>query len=154
MGGETLRQKRRRVLVVDDDPEVIQILEVNLAHANFEVISAQTGAEALGKAFRERPDLMLLDVILPDLDGLDVCRRLKESQQMSRIPVIIISARVESEDRIAGIAAGAEHYVTKPFAPAEVVALVEDCLKRIEQAGKVDPLAGLAKGGVTRTRKL
>ncbi|MFC1893741.1 response regulator transcription factor [Chloroflexota bacterium] len=154
MGSETARPKRRRVLVVDDDPGVLQILEVNLVHANFEVLLARTGTEALGKAASEKPDLILLDVMLPDLDGFNVCRRLKQSQQMSHIPVIIISARVESKDRMAGLAAGAEHYVTKPFAPTEVVALVKACFQRLEQAGEVHPLKGLARGGVSRTLKL
>lgn len=143
MGIQTSRQRGRRVLVVDDDPEVIQILSVNLAHANFDVISAQNGVEALAKASEERPDLILLDIILPDLNGLSVCRQLKESPQTSHIPVIAISARVESEDRIAGIAAGVDYYVNKPFTPAEVVALVEACFKRIEQDENADPLTGL-----------
>ncbi len=137
------RQRGRKVLVVDDDPEVIQILKVNLAHANFDTISAQNGTEALTKAYEERPDLILLDVLLPDLDGLDVCRQLNESPQASHIPVIIISAKVDSEDRIAAIAAGAEGYITKPFAPAEVVALVDACFKRMEEDKNVNPLTRL-----------
>ena len=141
MGDHTSRQSR--ILLVDDDPEVIQILEANLAHANFEVISARNGAQALAKASRERPDLILLDVILPDLDGLDVCRRLKERRQTSHIPVIIISARVGSDDRIAGIAAGAEDYLTKPFDIGEVVSTVKASFKRIEQGNDVNPLTGL-----------
>lgn len=143
MESQTSRQGGRRVLMVDDDPEVIEILETNLKHANFEVISARKGVQALIKASRERPDLILLDVMLPDLDGLDVCRRLKERQQTSHIPVIIISAKVENEDRIASIAAGAEDYITKPFDPSEIVTLVEASLKRVEQHKYVNRLTGL-----------
>lgn len=136
MGSGALSQATRTILVVDDDPGVIQILEVNLRHSNFEVISAMNGAQALDKASREKPDLILLDVILPDLDGLDVCRYLKQSRQTSKIPVIMISAKVESQDIRAGIAAGAEEYITKPFAPSEVVALVQTHLRRVTAGGK------------------
>ena len=133
MGNGALSRTERTVLVVDDDPGVIQILEVNLRHANFAVITGVNGAQALAKASRERPDLILLDVILPDMDGLDICRRLKESRPTSQIPVILISAKVESKDIIAGMAAGAEDYIAKPFSPSEVVALVESSLRRVEQ---------------------
>ena len=124
------RYQGRKVLVVDDDPEIIQILEINLTHAKFEVVSASNGTEVLAKAFKERPDLIILDVVLPDLDGLDICRQLKESSQTSHIPVIIVSAKIDCNDKIAAIVAGAEGYITKPFAPAEVVALAEASLKR------------------------
>ncbi len=143
MGDQASSQIGKRVLVVDDDPEVIQILEVNLEHANFEVISARNGAQALAKAFKERPDLILLDIILPDLDGLEVCRQLKERLQTSHIPIIIISAKVENEDKIAGIIAGAEDYITKPFVPSEVVALVEARFKQQERSKNANPLTEL-----------
>jgi DNA-binding response OmpR family regulator len=128
MGTQTSRHRGRRILVVDDNPEIVQILEINLIHANFDVISARSGTEALAIAYKERPDLILLDITLPDLDGLDVCRKLKESPQTSHIPMIAISAMTESEDRIASIVAGVEHYITKPFAPADVVSLAQACL--------------------------
>ncbi len=143
MTGGAINRTGRTILVVDDDPGVIQILEANLRHANFEVLSAVNGIQALAKASSERPDLILLDVVLPDLDGLDVCWRLKQSRQTSQIPVIMISAKVESKDIIAGIAVGAEDYITKPFAPAEVVALVEAHLRRAEQEKNVNRLSGL-----------
>jgi response regulator RpfG family c-di-GMP phosphodiesterase len=152
MGTQASRQWGRRVLVVDDDPEVIQILGVNLAHANFDVISARNGAEALAMAAKERPDLILLDIVLPDLDGLDVCRQLKGSLQTRHIPVIAISAKTESEDRIASIAAGIEHYITKPFAPAEVVALVQASFKRLEQGENADPLTCLVNRAQINSR--
>jgi DNA-binding response OmpR family regulator len=117
-------QRRPRILVIDDDPGIIQILEANLNHANFQVISAANGTQALAKASEERPDLILLDVALPDVDGLEVCRRLKQSPETGHIPIIIVSAKVKSKDRIAGKAAGAEDYITKPFAPLDAVALV------------------------------
>jgi diguanylate cyclase (GGDEF)-like protein len=144
MGNQASRQRGRRVLVVDDDPEVIQILGVNLEHANFEVISARNGTEALAMATKERPDLILLDIVLPDMDGLNVCRQLKESPQTSQIPIIAISAKAGSEDRMAGMAAGVEQYIPKPFNPAEVVALVQACFKRMELDDSTNSLTGLA----------
>jgi diguanylate cyclase (GGDEF)-like protein len=142
IGSQASGQSGRTVLVVGD-PEITHILAVNLVHANFQTISAQNGAEALNKAAKERPHLILVDVVLPDLDGVEVCRQLKESPSTSQIPVVIISAKAESEDRIAGIAAGAEACVTKPFVPEQVVALVESCLRRLEGNWNSDPLTGL-----------
>ena len=142
MGNQASGRLGRKVLVVGD-PEITQILAVNLVHANFEVISAESGAETLNKATRERPELILLDVVLPDLEGLEVCRQLKESVSTKSIPVIIIGAKAESEDRIASIAAGAEACIAKPFVPAQVVALAEACLSRLEGNWNSDPLTGL-----------
>ena len=152
MGTQASRQWGRKVLVVDDDPEVIQILGVNLAHANFNVISARNGAEALAMAAGERPNLVLLDIVLPDMDGLEVCRQLKESLPTRHIPVIAISAKTESEDRLAAIAAGIEHYITKPFAPAEVVALVQASFKRLEQDDEAVPLTCLVNRAQIKSR--
>jgi diguanylate cyclase (GGDEF)-like protein len=152
MGTQASRQWGRKVLVVDDDPEVIQILGINLAHANFDVISARNGAEALAMAAKERPDLILLDIVLPDLDGLDVCRQLKETPPTRNIPIIAISAKTESEDRLAAIAAGIEHYITKPFAPAEVVALVQNSFKRLEQDDDADSLTCLVNRAQINSR--
>jgi DNA-binding response OmpR family regulator len=130
VGNDNSSQRRPRILVVDDDPGVIQILEANLNHANFQVISAANGTQALAKASEEGPDLILLDVMLPDVDGLEVCRRLKQSPGTGHIPIIIVSAKRKSKDRIAGKAAGAEGYITKPFVPLDAVALVEAHVRR------------------------
>jgi len=133
-------QRRKRIMVVDADPEIVQILEVNLTHANLEVISACNGTEALTKAAREQPDVIVLDAVLPDFDSIEICRRLKDLWQTAHIPVIVIGDDTESESHIVN---GAEYYITKPFVPSEVVSLVEACFKRMEQDRNTNPLTGL-----------
>jgi response regulator RpfG family c-di-GMP phosphodiesterase len=116
-------------------------LEVNLTHANLEVISTPNGAEALVKAYTERPDLILLDDELPDLEVAAVCRRLRDSPQTSRIPVIVIST-----DNVKGTYGAADkyiNYVVKPFDPKQVVSVVKTCLKQIERAENINPLTSL-----------
>jgi diguanylate cyclase (GGDEF)-like protein len=130
-------------MVVDNDPEVIQILEVNLTHANLEVISARNGTQVLKRASIDRPEIILLDSMLPDLESFEICRRLKESEQTSHIPIIVMGAEDNSEDRTASVINGAEHYIPKPFDPKEVVALVETYFKRIERDKNTNPLTGL-----------
>ncbi len=131
-----------KVLTINRDLEITRILEVNLAHANLEVISADSGADALRKAHTEKPDVILLDPALPDMDGLEVCRRLKESQHSNHIPVILICAKKGKYKNITGMD-GAVHYITKPFDPKEVVALVQSYLRRKERAENINPLSGL-----------
>ena len=137
------KQKRKKVMLVEHDPEIVQILEINLAHANLEVISARSGAQALTKAINENPDIILLDAVLPDNESLDVCRQLKESRQTGHIPVIIIGSDGEGDRDMASVTNGADQYITKPFDPNEVVALVETCFRQIERATNTSPLTEL-----------
>ena len=132
-----------KVLSVNSDPEVSRILEVNLTHANLDVISAQSGAEALSKINTEKPDIILLDPDLPDVDGIEICQQLKESPQTVHIPVILINAKTQRKARTVMAADSANHHIAKPFDPKEVVALVLACLKRKEQAENINPLTGL-----------
>jgi diguanylate cyclase (GGDEF)-like protein len=134
--------KAGKVLAVNCDPEIIRILEVNLTHANLEVISAENGAVALLKAYTEKPDIILLDPSLPDVDGMEFCQRLKKSQHSSHIPVIIIGAKNRNKYRTVTVD-GAIHDITKPFDPQEVVALVQAYLKRKERSENINPLTGL-----------
>ena len=136
--GEAPMLKRRTVLVADHDAEVLHILEVNLTHANLKVISTRDGAEALVKAYAERPDLILLDDELPDLEVAEVRRRLRDSPQTSRIPVIVVGT-----ESVEGISGAADSYVVKPFEPKQVVAVVKMCLKQIERAENINPLTSL-----------
>jgi diguanylate cyclase (GGDEF)-like protein len=134
--------RKRTALVIGHDREMLGILEVNLAHANLQVISAQSGLEALIKASAERPDIILLDNDVLDLEGTDVCRRLEESQQTSHIPLVVLGT--DSKRQTARGTSGHYGYVTKPFDPKEVVALVKTSLKQVERAENANPLTGVS----------
>ena len=129
--------------MVDHDLEIVQILEVNLAHADLDVISAQSGAQALTKATSENPDIILLDAVLPDNESLEICRQLKESQHTGHIPVIIIGSDGEGYEGATEIINGADQYISKPFDPNEVVALVKTYFRQIERATNTSPLTEL-----------
>ena len=113
-----------KVLVVDDEPEIVRVLRGYLEQSNYTVIAAYSGPEALRRARTESPDLILLDIMLPGMDGIDVCKALRQS---SNVPIIMLTARVEETDRVLGLELGADDYVTKPFSPREVVARYALC---------------------------
>jgi two-component system OmpR family response regulator len=119
---------KRRVLVVDDEPSIVDAVATSLRYEGFEVDEAVTGRAALAAAQEHAPDLIVLDVMLPDLDGLEVTRRLREDG--IRVPILFLTARDEVEDKVAGLTVGADDYVTKPFSLAEVVARVRAILRR------------------------
>jgi two-component system alkaline phosphatase synthesis response regulator PhoP len=119
----------RTVLVVDDEPEIVRILRDYLERAGFKVLTASDGEAAVAVARREKPDLVVLDLSLPSLDGLDVARALRRDGE---VPIIMLTARSEETDRVAGLELGADDYVAKPFSPREVVARVRAVLRRVE----------------------
>jgi DNA-binding response OmpR family regulator len=116
--------KPARVLVADDDPIILRLLQVNLRLEGFEVESASRGEDVLAKAREVRPDLILLDVMMPGVTGWDVAGRLREDQETAGIPVVFLSARTQEEDRKRGKELGVAAYVSKPFDPGELVALI------------------------------
>jgi DNA-binding response OmpR family regulator len=120
-----------RVLVVDDDPTITDVLARYLTRAGHEVLIASDGADALSLSHSAEPDLVILDVMLPMLDGLEVCRRLRAT---STVPVIMLTALGEETDRLAGLEIGADDYVTKPFSPREVVLRAQAVLRRSRSA--------------------
>jgi two-component system alkaline phosphatase synthesis response regulator PhoP len=119
------------VLVVDDEPKIAQLARDYLEHAGFRVATAADGRTALQTATRERPDLIVLDLRLPDIDGLDVTRALRKE---STVPIIMLTARGEEADKLIGLELGADDYMTKPFSPKELVARVRAVLRRWELA--------------------
>jgi two-component system KDP operon response regulator KdpE len=125
--------ERRRVLVLDDEPQILRALRVVLRDAGFEVDPASTAAEALDHAALRRPDAAIVDLVLPDGDGVEVCRSLREWSQM---PIIVLSAVGEESDKVRALEAGADDYVTKPFGPRELVARLEAVLRRAEPAAE------------------
>ncbi|RLC63228.1 MAG: hypothetical protein DRI01_05600 [Chloroflexi bacterium] len=141
--GRASTRPKKRVLAVDADPEVIQILEVNLTFSNLEVISAGNGAEALLKASAERPDIIILDAVLPDMDSAEICQQLKGSSQTSHIPLIIIGIESLSRETKAKVIDLADHCLKKPFDPKEAVSLVKAYLTKMERAENISKLTGL-----------
>jgi DNA-binding response OmpR family regulator len=115
---------------VDDEPEAVELLEFNLKKAGFEVIAAADGAQALKKARSSLPHLIVLDLMLPEIDGLEVCKMLRRDPATARIPIIMVTAKAAEVDRILGLELGADDYVTKPFSPRELVLRVNKVLRR------------------------
>jgi len=118
-----------RVLVVDDDPGIVKLVRTYLEQVGFEVAVAYDGKKAMQIARNDRPDLVILDLMLPEMDGWDVCRALRKE---SDVPIIMLTARVEESDKLIGLELGADDYVTKPFSPRELVARVRSVLRRVE----------------------
>ena len=119
-----------RILVVEDEPDVVELLEFNLRGAGFEVVSAGDGAEALKKAREHTPALVILDLMLPEVDGLEVCKILRRHPATAAVPIIMLTAKASEIDRVLGLELGADDYVTKPFSPRELVLRVKALLRR------------------------
>ena len=124
----------KKVLIVEDETDLVKLLKYNLEKEGFKVNYATDGTVALAEARRDPPDLVILDLMLPGLDGLEVCRQLRRNERFVRTPVLILSARSEEADRIVGLELGADDYVTKPFSTREVIARVRALLRRNEPA--------------------
>jgi DNA-binding response OmpR family regulator len=133
-----MSRPRKRVLVVDDEPNIVEVVSSYLRRAGFDPVAAATGTQALEAFEKTRPSLVILDLMLPDISGEDVCRRLRTR---SRVPIIMLTARVEDADAVKGLDLGADDYVTKPFSPRQLMARVEAVLRRA--AGESEPLAGV-----------
>lgn len=137
MPGEGSGQ-RGRVLVVDDEPTIGDVVSRYLERAGYHTALAVTGKDALSSVAAERPDVVVLDLMLPDLDGLEVMRRLRNKER-ERTAIILLTARGEESDRVTGLRLGADDYVVKPFSPAELVARVDAVLRRLEPRGESLP---------------
>lgn len=125
----------RKILVVDDNPKIVEVLAAYLRTEGFDVATAADGPEALALAESERPDLALLDIMLPGIDGIELTRRFQRDYDL---PVILVTARTEEIDRLIGLEVGADDYISKPFSPREVVARVKAVLRRIERSASAD----------------
>lgn len=122
------RQVEARLLVVEDDPNILELLSASLRFAGFEITTATTGSEAVTQASRVRPDLVVLDVMLPDLDGFEVIKKMRA--QGGRVPVVFLTARDATDDKIRGLTLGGDDYVTKPFSLEELTARIRAVLRR------------------------
>jgi diguanylate cyclase (GGDEF)-like protein len=145
--GDTSRDqeggRKFKVLVVDDDPNIRELIVETLSTERFRPLEARDGKEALELCERERPDIVVLDVMMPDLDGLEVCLRLRNELMTSHIPIILLTAKGMLEDKIKGMETGADDYITKPFDPLELEARINMHLRRSIRDGEASPLTGL-----------
>jgi diguanylate cyclase (GGDEF)-like protein len=131
------------VLVVDDDPDIARFIEMNLSFEGFEVAVSHDGFEAREQIRRRRPDLVLLDVMMPRIDGVELCRQLRADPLTAGIPVIMLTAKGLSADKVVGLTAGADDYISKPFDTLELVARVRSTLRRNREVRGMSPLTGL-----------
>jgi DNA-binding response OmpR family regulator len=123
---------KEKILVIEDDEDILNLISYHLESQQLLVVKAQSGQEGIETAWREIPDLIILDIMLPDIDGFEVCKKLKRYDQTMHIPVIMLTAKGEEIDRILGFELGADDYVVKPFSPRELVLRVKAILKRRE----------------------
>jgi two-component system phosphate regulon response regulator PhoB len=136
------------ILVVDDEATIVELIRYNLVKDGYEVRTAGTGEDALAAARREAPDLILLDLMLPGLDGFDVCRALRANPALQQVPIVMLTARGEDADVVAGLELGADDYLTKPFTPRVLLARIKAALRRARpaaapEAGELLRLPGL-----------
>jgi two-component system phosphate regulon response regulator PhoB/two-component system alkaline phosphatase synthesis response regulator PhoP len=136
------------IAVVDDEPDITELVSLHLIRSGFRVRTFRTGKELLEFFTRQLPDLLVLDLMLPDIDGLDLCRTIRGSDRLASIPVIMLTARAEETDRVLGLELGADDYVVKPFSPKELVARVKAVLRRgsrreVDRSVSVDDLLHL-----------
>ena len=131
------------ILVVDDDPDIARFVEVNLRSAGYDVSVASDGEEALEKAGVLRPDLVLLDVMMPRIDGFEVAHRLRRNPQTANTSIIMLTAKALATDKVLGLTAGADDYIIKPFDPIELLARVKGTLRRAKEMRNLSPLTGL-----------
>ena len=119
-----------RILIVDDEPDLVRLLDYNLKQAGYETITTSTGETALALARARKPDLVLLDIMLPDISGTEVCRQLRRDASLKSVPILMLTAKSEEVDRVVGFELGADDYVTKPFSVRELVLRVKAVLRR------------------------
>lgn len=119
----------KRILIVDDEPKIVDVVKSYLEHSSFTVVSASNGRQAYEKLEKENPDLIILDWMLPDTTGVEICRTIR---QKSNVPILMLTAKVEEENILQGLQTGADDYVTKPFSPRQLVARVEAILRRTQ----------------------
>jgi phosphate regulon transcriptional regulator PhoB len=150
----------KRILIIEDDRDIVELVRYNLVNEGFQVSSAGDGSTGLAQVKKTPPDLLLLDLMLPKLSGLEICKEIRRDTSLNRLPILMLTARGEEADRVVGLEMGADDYVTKPFSPRELMARVKALLRRAEppaekartiEAGKleIDP----ASYRVTRAGK-
>lgn len=128
------------ILIIDDEKDILDLVEYNLKDAGYKVMVCPDGRSGLQMARDHRPDLIILDLMLPEMDGKDVCKQLKKDKEMEQIPVIMLTAKTSELDRVVGLELGADDYVTKPFSPRELVLRVKNILRRMRTTQETEDL--------------
>jgi len=128
---------KEKMLIIEDEKDIVKMLDYNLKKEGFKTLSAYNGEDGLDMASKENPDLILLDLMLPEIDGFDVCKALKSDPKTSHIPIIILTAKDQETDKSVGLELGADDYVTKPFSPRELIARIKAVLRRAKEKDKL-----------------
>jgi len=128
----------KRILIIEDDKDIVELVRYNLANEGFEVNAVGDGASGLAHLRKSPPDLLILDLMLPKMPGLEICKEIRRNPALNRLPILMLTARGEEADRIVGLEMGADDYMTKPFSPRELVARVKALLRRTEPAGEIE----------------
>ncbi|KXG75948.1 response regulator [Thermotalea metallivorans] len=132
---------RKKVLVVDDEQHIVELIQFNLENSGFDVLASDNGEDALKIAIEEVPDVIILDLMLPGMDGFEACKKIRSHEKTGKIPIIMLTAKSEETDKVLGLELGADDYLTKPFSVRELVARIKAVLRRFEEipkeAGKI-----------------
>jgi phosphate regulon transcriptional regulator PhoB len=127
---------RARILVIEDDKDIVELVRYNIEKDGYQVTVCGDGATGLAQVRKTPPDLLVLDLMLPKLSGLEICKEIRRDERLNRLPILILTARGEEADRVVGLELGADDYVTKPFSPRELVARVKALLRRVQPPGE------------------
>ena len=128
---------KEKILIIEDEKDIVKMLDYNLKKEGFRAFSATNGEDGLDMARKEHPDLILLDLMLPEMDGLEVCKAVKNDTKTAHIPIIILTAKAQETDKIVGLELGADDYMTKPFSPRELIARIKAVLRRAKEKDKL-----------------
>ena len=141
-------QTGQKILVVEDEPDIRKLVQYNLAQERFKVLEAEDGEQALKIVQRDKPNLLILDLMLPGLSGIELCRILRDRTDTARLPILMLTAKASETDRVLGLEMGADDYLSKPFSPRELVARVRAILRRAAAGSQTEPLPSYDKGGL------
>ncbi|TMB68295.1 MAG: response regulator transcription factor [Deltaproteobacteria bacterium] len=136
----------QKILVIEDEPDIRKLVQYNLTQEHFNVVEAEDGEQALSLLQREKPNLVILDLMLPGLSGLELCKMLRQRSDTSRLPILMLTAKAGEADRIVGLEMGADDYLAKPFSPREMVARVRAILRRAESKPALETAVSYEKG--------
>jgi two-component system, OmpR family, alkaline phosphatase synthesis response regulator PhoP len=138
----------QKILVVEDEPDIRKLVQYNLAQERFKVLEAEDGEQALKIVQRDKPNLLILDLMLPGLSGIELCRILRDRTETARLPILMLTAKAGETDRVLGLEMGADDYLSKPFSPRELVARVRAILRRAASAAQTESMPAYDKGGL------